>query len=43
MYLYRLFYPDWYINVNALVSAVYSALGAVLGVYLGNKTKRVIE
>ena len=43
MYLYRLFYPDWYINVNAFVSAVYSAFGAILGVYLGNKLKRVIE
>lgn len=43
MYLYRLFYPDWYINVNAILSVAYSALGAVMGVYLGNKLKRVVE
>jgi dolichol kinase len=43
IYLYRLFFPDWYININVLVSVVYSGLGAVLGVYLGNKLKRVIE
>gem|GEM_PF-2007781 len=43
IYLYRLFFPDWYININVLVSVVYSGLGAVLGVYLGNKLRRVIE
>jgi hypothetical protein len=43
IYLYRLFYPDWYININALVSVVYSAMGAILGIYLGNKLRRVVE
>lgn len=43
IYLYRLFFPDWYINVNALISVIYSAVGAILGVFLGNKLRRVIE
>jgi len=43
IYLYRLFFPDWYININALISVIYSAVGAIFGIYLGNKLRRVIE
>jgi len=43
MFMYRLFYPDWYINLNAVVSALYSAIGAVMGVRLGIRLRRVVE
>lgn len=43
MYMYRLFYPDWYINLNAISSAIYSALGAIVGIRLGKKLRRVVE
>ncbi len=43
MYMYRLFYPDWYIGLNALISVVYSAVGAVLGLLLGARLKKVID
>ena len=41
--MYRLFYPDWYIGLNALISVVYSAVGAVLGLLLGARLKKVID
>jgi len=43
MYMYRLFYPDWYININAISSAIYSALGVIVGIRLGKKLRRVVE
>lgn len=43
MYMYRLFYPDWYIGLNAIISVVYSAVGAVLGLLLGTRLRKVID
>jgi len=43
MYLYRLYYPTWYINVNALLSVVYSIVGAISGLYLGRNLSKVVN
>lgn len=43
MYLYRLFYPSWYININALFSVVYSVIGSICGIYLSKKLKKVMD
>jgi hypothetical protein len=42
-YLYRLYYPDWYININAIISVGYAIIGCICGVYLGKKLERVID
>lgn len=43
MYLYRLFYPDWYIHLNAVISIVYASVGTVMGVYLGRHLRKVTD
>ncbi len=44
MFLYRLFYADWYIIMNLTISGfVYTFIGVLLGTVLGKKLKKVVD
>ncbi|MDP2767380.1 MAG: hypothetical protein Q8O41_08020, partial [Candidatus Methanoperedens sp.] len=44
MFLYRLFYADWYIIMTLTISGfVYTFIGVLLGITLGKKLKKVVE
>lgn len=44
MFLYRLFYADWYIIMNLTISGfVYTYIGVLLGTTLGKKLKKVVD
>ena len=44
MFLYRLFYADWYIIMNLTISGfVYTFIGVLLGITLGKKLKKVVD
>ncbi|MDI9394895.1 MAG: hypothetical protein QM426_05520 [Euryarchaeota archaeon] len=44
MVLYRLFYSEWYIIANILISGfLYTFIGAWFGISLGNRLKKVAE
>jgi len=44
MFLYRLFYADWYIIMNLTISGfIYTFIGVLLGITLGKKLKKVVD
>ncbi len=44
IFLYRLYYADWYIVLNCLVNGViYTIIGTVLGLNMGKRLRMVVE
>jgi hypothetical protein len=44
IFLYRLFYADWYIMINIIISGfVYTFIGVLLGITLGKKLRKVVD
>jgi hypothetical protein len=44
MFLYRLFYADWYLIMNLTINGfVYTYIGVLLGITLGKKLKKVVD
>jgi len=44
IFMYRLFYADWYIIMNLTINGfVYTFIGVLLGITLGNKLKKVVD
>ncbi len=44
IFLYRLFYADWYIIMNIAISGfVYTFIGVLLGITLGKKLRKVVD
>ncbi|MFH0904061.1 MAG: hypothetical protein V1854_02585 [Methanobacteriota archaeon] len=44
MFMYRLFYADWYIIMNLTISGfIYTFIGVLLGITLGKKLKKVVD
>ncbi len=44
IFMYRLFYADWYIMMNLTINGfVYTFIGVLLGIVLGKKLKKVVD
>jgi hypothetical protein len=44
IFMYRLFYADWYIIMNLTINGfVYTFIGVLLGIVLGKKLKKVVD